>query len=337
VRQWERLEWTGRTPLGTDQNYYQPVLGRVPVTAPHAPQGAPALWANGFSFADWQAGLLGGTHCCNLCELEGGGSGGGQFTFDLLPQPPITYSVIAWIDGIPNCTGFFTATWGPSATPSGPGWASGLNPTATDVGTLAATLYVTGNYYGPGVMASVLYNATGGVITSTVFTYEQTSNPFFGVYSMELGATPLWTDIELILAPFPVMVMSQGGEGGGQFYWRDQWPMDVGGAGGGAFAWPPVNDMVMGIGGEGGGNWPITLTTGFPMDVGGAGGGQWFFFPNFSMLGGPKAGGPTTITTKPVVISGTGGGSGGEFGVNPTPTVNTAGGGGGGGVATITP
>ena len=79
VRIWQNREFKGRTPLGTDPNFYRKVLGRFVGPAPHAPQGSPDQWLNGFSYADWIAGKLGGSNCCNLILPQGGIELGGSW------------------------------------------------------------------------------------------------------------------------------------------------------------------------------------------------------------------------------------------------------------------
>ena len=79
VRIWQNREFKGRTPLGTDPSFYKKVLGRFAGPAPHAPQGTPDQWLNGFSYADYIAGKLGGNSCCVVTIPQGGLGLGGSW------------------------------------------------------------------------------------------------------------------------------------------------------------------------------------------------------------------------------------------------------------------
>jgi hypothetical protein len=357
VRAWEKLAYHGRTPLGTDQNYFRKVLGNIPAIAAHAPQGNPALWVDGWSYAAWLGGSYGGTTCCNIWEMSGGGQGGGDWDPHACSPPDNAWA--SWIYAGPQFVlpGPFLAL-PQSSLPEpypGPGnWASGFDFTMT---------VAPGNWqlwvYGAGVnwfawlnsdLGLVQFNTTGGLVILSqcplVFTIE----------IAEIPPNQLFFAIVLI-APWPVMYMTVGAQGGGSFVfdvpafidmtfggqgggdWFSwlQFPMGLGGQGGGAWIWRDYLGMEWG--GEGG----TTLPIWFPPIVivkGGGGGGKGFppmKRPIIGVTDGGQGGLGIAPRATPVVVVGAGGGGGLHFTVLSTPIVFSGSGSQAGGSFTITP
>jgi hypothetical protein len=289
-REWQRDEFHGRQPLGTDPNYYRPVYGHAPAIAAHAPQGAPSLWSDGWSYDDWINGRLGGTDCCNLWQMSGGGQGGGDWDPHACGPPDNAWA--SWIYAGPQfiLPGPFLAlpqSSLPEPYPGNGNWASGFDFQMTVApGNWQLWVYGAGTNWFAWInsdLGLMQFNTTGGVnilsVCPLIFTIEIAEIPpnqlFFAI---------------ILIAPWPVWQMTIGGQGGGSF----------------GFDIPAFIDMA--YGGQGGGDW-FALTL-FPMGLGGQAGGSFTWQDRLSMEWGGQGGGSFTIDVTPVVTIKGGGGGG---------------------------
>jgi hypothetical protein len=278
VREWERLDYHGRTILGTDQNYFHKITGPIFTPPQHAPFGDPDLWQNGWSYAKWIAGDYPGADC-SCWRMSGGGQGGGnwfqnccQDTFQTAPE---LYGV--WL----SSTGFYDLTptsfvmpaydfppngfQGPTFTSAEPPYLSFNIGIACD-----QTLGFVFPYFG--------FVPPYAVIPGTEIVVQ--CDPLTIQFSIGWWNGGSYTLIGTVfMAAVPILAMLYGGQGGNAWKWHLTLQMASGGEGGYPTytPFPPV--FFMGQGGQGGGSPGWAFPPVFFMGQGGQGGGSFTITP----------------------------------------------------------
>jgi hypothetical protein len=343
VRIWDNRDRELQTTLGTDQSYYQYVLGRFRGPAPHAPQGDPALWVNGLDYETYMAGGYPAKPCCEFVMAGGGGRGGGAFTL------PVCFPLFSqhYLQNTTDASGVQS----PAGTPFNAFEVSGFDQA------ISQWVDIFGNpVWGVldcGNNGQYRFGETYDFVTFVWLTtwYSpsiQTPTQFLWrgwiAGTDYQGRTDYWLDVwSFGLLPFPAYgggagggsrAQPGGGRGGGAFAFSftPSIAMSAGARGGGAATQFQVLELGMSAGARGGGSGPDAWPWFFLWHGGGAGAGatRSGIFPCFDMSAGGAFGGDRGGAR--VLWLWAGGGRGGDRGSHPAwPFSMAAGGSGGGG------